>query len=269
MNPNTAPLLIVTDLDGSLLDHHSYSWAAAEPCLVQLKKQNIPIMFCTSKTKPEVELLQQQMGLTGQPYICENGAILSSYQKTTIVAESFSALNYLEITRILDLLKKKYHFVFSGFAHASLQEIMDWTALSPLQAQYAKQRMASEPILWQDSDEQFTQFQQHLTQYKLCLIRGGRFWHVMNIGSNKGVALSLFLQQEKQQQRYWQTIGLGDSPNDQPLLERTDFSVVIQSDQSKNIILKSKDLQHVYYSQHQGPTGWREGILYFLKHLNL
>ena len=269
MNPNTAPLLIVTDLDGSLLDHHSYSWAAAKPCLNRLKQHNTPIMFCTSKTKPEVELLQQQMGLTEQPYICENGAILATNQQTSIIARQSSALNYLEITRILNQLKKKYHFHFSGFAHASLQEIIQWTGLSPLQAQFSKQRIASEPILWQDSTDQFTQFQQQLEQYQLCLIKGGRFWHVMNIGSNKGIALSHFLQQEQQQDRYWQTIGLGDSPNDLPLLEITDFSVIIQSAQSQNILLQRKDSSHIFHSQHSGPTGWCEGISFFINHLNL
>ena len=43
-------LMIVTDLDGSLLDHHDYNWDAASEWLARLKQQAIPVVFCSSKT---------------------------------------------------------------------------------------------------------------------------------------------------------------------------------------------------------------------------
>ncbi|MFT4021073.1 MAG: HAD-IIB family hydrolase [Acinetobacter sp.] len=266
---NQSSLLIVTDLDGSLLDHDNYCWTAAEPCLKKLKMRNVPIIFCTSKTRPEVESLQQQMDLLEQPFICENGALLHAYGQSHIIAEHHPALGYNKIVQILDQLKLEYGFKFSGFSAATADEIVRWTGLSNQQAIFSKQRLASEPILWQDSNDHFTQFQQQLATHHLCLIQGGRFWHVMNMGSQKGLALQFYLQQEQRQQRYWHTIGLGDSPNDLPLLEITNFAVVIRTASAKEMPLQRTDIKNIYHSRHIGPTGWCEGIEYFFHHNNL
>ena len=49
------PRLIFTDLDGSLLDHESYSFAAAVPLLQELASACIPVVPVTSKTRVEIE----------------------------------------------------------------------------------------------------------------------------------------------------------------------------------------------------------------------
>ncbi len=35
-------LIVFTDLDGTLLDHHSYSWRAASPAMAKLAANGIP-----------------------------------------------------------------------------------------------------------------------------------------------------------------------------------------------------------------------------------
>ena len=45
--------LIFTDLDGSLLDHHSYSFAPAVPLLAELDALGIPVIPITGKTLPK------------------------------------------------------------------------------------------------------------------------------------------------------------------------------------------------------------------------
>ena len=44
---------VVTDLDGTLLDH-SYSWEPARSTISALKQQGILVIPCTSKTAEEV-----------------------------------------------------------------------------------------------------------------------------------------------------------------------------------------------------------------------
>ena len=56
-------LAVFTDLDGSLLDHHTYSFADARPALGRIREQRIPLVFVTSKTRPEVERLQATLGI--------------------------------------------------------------------------------------------------------------------------------------------------------------------------------------------------------------
>ena len=44
---------VVTDLDGTLLDH-GYDWSPAKDLIRQLQQQRIPVIPCTSKTAEEV-----------------------------------------------------------------------------------------------------------------------------------------------------------------------------------------------------------------------
>lgn len=256
--------MIITDLDGSLLDHRHYDWVAAEPCLSQLKNKAIPIVFCTSKTQSEIETLQRQMGLLGQPYIAENGAILSVNHEIQIISEAATGLSYPQITEILTQIRTSYGFQFLGFHDVNTTQVVQLTGLSLEQARFSQERIASEPILWKDTTENFALFQQLLASKRLDLIQGGRFWHVMNAGSHKGAAFNAFMQHELQQQRAWKTIGLGDSPNDLSFLELTDYAVIIRSALDKTIHLKRKDMHNIYHSQYQGPQGWCEGIRHFL-----
>ena len=54
MNP-VASFLVFTDLDGSLLDHNTYSYLDARPQLYALERLGIPLIPATSKTRVEIE----------------------------------------------------------------------------------------------------------------------------------------------------------------------------------------------------------------------
>ena len=43
--------VIYTDLDGTLLDHHTYSFDAARSTIAALSERGIPVIPCTSKTR--------------------------------------------------------------------------------------------------------------------------------------------------------------------------------------------------------------------------
>ena len=66
---------IYTDLDGTLLDHHTYAFDEALETIKALKDRGIPIIPCTSKTRAEMVGLMQAMGIDG-PMIIENGAAI-------------------------------------------------------------------------------------------------------------------------------------------------------------------------------------------------
>lgn len=70
-----AHYVIYTDLDGTLLDHHSYSHNPALPALKQAKSVDAPVIPVTSKTRAELTKLREAIGLDG-PFIVENGAAI-------------------------------------------------------------------------------------------------------------------------------------------------------------------------------------------------
>lgn len=49
--PADTQFLVFTDLDGSLLDHHNYSYVNALPQLASLEQLGIPVIPATSKTR--------------------------------------------------------------------------------------------------------------------------------------------------------------------------------------------------------------------------
>ncbi|CCP02905.1 mannosyl-3-phosphoglycerate phosphatase [Erwinia amylovora Ea644] len=260
------PLIIVTDLDGSLLDHHTYSWQPAETWLKRLRAHQIPLVICSSKTAAEIVPLQQKLGISDEPFIAENGAVIQwkSADSATAIKE-YGDIDYAMLCRRLLLLKQEFGFKFTGFSDVSQQQVADWTGLTPHNAALAKTREASESIIWRDSTEKFALFQQQLAKQGLTLVEGGRFWHVMRSGCGKAEALHLLLQ-NRVQESCPITIGLGDGPNDAAMLDAVDYAVVIKGYSKHPIVLQRHDKNHVYHTAHFGPQGWSDGLDHFITH---
>ena len=66
------PLLVVSDLDGTLLDHTTYAFDAARAALERLRDARVPLVLCTSKTRAEVEPIRAALR-NAHPFIVENG----------------------------------------------------------------------------------------------------------------------------------------------------------------------------------------------------
>lgn len=254
-------LMIVTDLDGSLLDHHDYNWEAASEWLTRLKQHAIPVVICSSKTAAEIIPLQKSLGLSGTPFIAENGAHVALHGESALKNEPEE--NYLALCDTLRTLQATYRF--SGFHDFSDAEVARFTGLTLAEASQSRQRQASEVVLWRDDSDKLEDFRIALAEHDLALTQGGRFWHVMPAGCGKGIALTQLLQSLAQQKgNSPTTIGLGDGPNDAPMLEQVDYAVVIKGFSKTPVILQRNDQQNIYHTAHVGPRGWREGLDYFL-----
>ncbi|MGI9276277.1 MAG: HAD-IIB family hydrolase [Endozoicomonas sp.] len=251
--------LVFTDLDGSLLDHDSYSWSLAHEALQLLEQRQVAVIFNTSKTVAEVRGLQKAMGIR-QPFITENG------QVTTIPGEQqqLHGLSYEAIRQILNEMRKQHRFQFTGFGDCPAEQIVELTGLPLAEARLAALRQASEPLVWQDSEEALQAFRQLLEKQGLLLHRGGRFFHVCG-DSDKGRATAHLVEQYKRKfpGTKWITIGLGDGMNDLPMLEAVDLPVLIRSDHGA-----APDISHlpdVLKTSEPGPAGWNQAILQLLK----
>jgi len=68
-------IVIFTDLDGTLLDHCTYSYKEAEKALESIRRKNIPLIVCSSKTREEIEIYRKKL-LNNGPFISENGGAI-------------------------------------------------------------------------------------------------------------------------------------------------------------------------------------------------
>lgn len=275
--------LLFTDLDGSLLDHHNYDYSQALPALQALKSQKIPWILTTSKTAEEVIDIKRRLE-NPYPFIVENGAGIFWPKQSMHFNEAFEqqwlknieiqtwqneyefiSLNSVSMSKMLELaqkFRKKFNLIFTSFSEMSAQQVTNCTGLSLEQSAKAKQRHFSEPLLWQDSEEKLQQFKLALQPYDLQLIKGGRFVHLMGL-SNKGLALRFLADYYH---LAWgksiETMALGDGNNDVPLLEASDYPVVIRSPVNPP---PKVNHSNVIITEEYGPEGWNKAVLNWLK----
>ncbi|VDZ63134.1 Putative mannosyl-3-phosphoglycerate phosphatase [Serratia odorifera] len=150
MRKSLADLLIFTDLDGSLLDHHSYRWDAAKPWLDRLAQAKVPLIVATSKTAAEVQQLQQQLGLSALPFIAENGAQIvfpAFWQQDT---QLFGA-DYPSLLAALDQLRQQTGFAFQRLCRRRRRDggRVDRTDLVGSASGAPARRLRTNPLVWQ------------------------------------------------------------------------------------------------------------------------
>ncbi|WP_245391812.1 HAD-IIB family hydrolase [Salinicola aestuarinus] len=268
------PLLIFTDLDGSLLDHDTYDWQPAAAWLSRLAEANVPVIPTTSKTRNELLALRQELGLTETPFIAENGAVIGlppSWQHARLDRDPASpdglvvktpSLDVDFIRRRLDVVRERQGLRFQRMGEMSVETVCEMTALSPEGARQAMAREGSEPLIWEDSPDNIDHFAETLRIDGLRLTRGGRFWHVMGAVDKGQAAAWLVARYEALRGQCPRTLGLGDGPNDLALLEATERAVVIAAGHGQPMAIEG---EHIYRTRARGPEGWSEGVAHWLR----
>lgn len=269
------PVLVFTDLDGTLLDHEDYSFSAAEPALALLRELHIPVIPNTSKTLAELEALNQAMD-NPHPCIVENGSALcipNGYFEEVPGATAMHgyqvirlAPEYSTLIETLQQLRSENGYHFRSFYDMSAEQVAEDTGLSIGDAARAKQRLCSEPLVWEDSLETFYRFESALDEVGLSLTRGGRYWHVM-AQQGKAQAMQQMLGfYEIATGAELKTIALGDSPNDKAMLCAADIAVIVRRPDGTH--LDSEGMQRVIYTRAIGPEGWNESMHKLVNELN-
>ncbi len=267
--------LIFTDLDGTLLDHRTYSWAAAAEALQEIERRRVPLVFVTSKTRAELEVLRRKLGL-GHPFVTENGGgifIPQGYFNLRLEGAQRAgryhcfalARPYSEVVAALEELAAEAGVSVVGFHEMSAREIAQNTGLSLKEAELARQREFDEPFFFAGAGEEAIQkFAQAARRRGLKVVRGGRFWHLA-AGSDKGRAVRHLVKLYRTALRSrLRSVGLGDSPNDLSLLAAVDQAVLLpQPDGSFTSDVLSR-LPHVVRGAAPGPAGWNQAVLKIL-----
>lgn len=261
--------LVFTDLDGTLLDHHTYQTYQANKMIGTLNANKIPIIPNSSKTLQEIVSIRQQLGLD-TPFIIENGAAVyipinyfKSQPEGTHLENNFWVKPFCQKkAHWLSLLKTgaaKFNHDFQGFSQLSDAQLGKLTGLSTAQAAMAKLRQYGEPVNWLGSPQAQAEFTEQMSALGANILQGGRFLHVSG-HCDKGQALCWLAEQylNEDPNKEIMTIALGDSHNDSAMLEAAGIAVQIRSPAHDFPALKRK--HQVYQSRQYGPAGWAESL---------
>ena len=256
-------MIVFTDLDGTLLDHETYEWQPARPALDTLRERGIPLVLVSSKTLAELEDYRTQLRLK-HPVVAENGAAIDVpdeyFPETNFSAGTVSRA---ELQSAYQEVKLAGGFLCEAFHELGVTGIVRETGLTKAQAERANDRLASEPILWLDTDERAAEFEHEMDNRGLRCIRGGRFLHLMrNTSKEKAVRELMDAYARKWPGRVLTSVSLGDGPNDLGMLATTDIAVVIPGKHKHRMTLESQN--RILRPESAGPAGWNEAILEIL-----
>ena len=189
-------IVIVTDLDGTLLDSKTYSFEEARPAIEQIKKDHIPLVLCSSKTRAEMEAWRDRLE-NRHPFIVENGGgifIPEGYFPFPVEGETRKGyrvvslgMPYARVREQFIRLRDELRIPVTGFGDMTPAEIAALTGLSLDDAVLAKQREYGEPFVFPGAaDERMLQ----AIEASGLRWTQGRVFHLMG-NHDKGKAVAL------------------------------------------------------------------------------
>ncbi len=262
-------LIIITDLDGTLLDDSTYSFEAADDALRLIRERSIPLIICSSKTRTEIEHYRQLID-NHDPFISENGGGIFIPKKCEDLIHYAQGITIEKLDKYFvlalgikygDLRKaiielRESGFKVKGFGDMNIDEIMALTGLPREEAAMAKERDFDEPFVFDHSGDTF---QNLLLAAKMLgfSITKGRLHHLLG-NNDKGKAVSLLLKLYKRKFGNIFSAIFGDSLNDLPMLEKADIPVIVQ--RSNGSYDAALDIHSAIWAHGTGPEGWNRAV---------
>lgn len=269
-------LIIFTDLDGTLLDYHTYSFAAATSALKQIAKQQIPLVLCSSKTGTEIENWREKFN-NAHPFIAENGGgifIPHAYfpaddlQSVWSRVESINGYIVLSLGTSYTVLRQTMEelrrdgFEVRGFGDMDVAEVAEVTGLPLEEAKLAKRRKFDEPFAFSGEGTGLEALTTAIQTKGLQCIAGGRLLHVTG-DNDKGKAVEILINLYRKKFGAITTVALGDSPNDLPMLERVDHPILVQNHRGEYD--QRVAVPNLIKADGIGPEGWGKAVTNFIR----
>lgn len=252
--------VIISDLDGTLLDPLTYSFERALPVVNRLKERAVPLIFCSSKTRSEIEYYRERLG-NSDPFISENGGglfIPEQYFPFALDAKKHDhyltisvGRPYPEVRSVFSSLREKMNAKVRGFGDMTPSEIAALTSLPFSEAVLASKREFDEPFIFESAENQ-DGFLGALEGAGLKWTKG-TFYHATG-DNDKGMAAEILKRYFREAFGMVHTIGLGDSLNDLPLLRAVDVPVLVKKKDGK--YERGMDVPGLILARGIGPEGW-------------
>lgn len=272
-------LFVLSDLDGTFLDHDTYSFIDSLSALKELISNSGSIAFVTSKTASEVldlvEKLKESGVTTPVAFAVENGCgiylpkavfsleeieqnypSLNVAQKSDYFVVSFGDADYQKIRLAVKGIGSETGKKVIGFGDMTVQELVESSGLPKEQAELAKIREFDEPYFMVGGEDQdYLKAKEITEKMGLSYHRGGRYAHV-SLPQDKGRAAEVLVKLNKFKSPNSTSVGIGDAENDLSFLQVCDLGYLVKG--KKEILAElSSNIQKI---EDIGPKGFSEVI---------
>ena len=278
--------LIFSDIDNTLLQsyvikegeiYHTEEYGEIKEVVKSLRKNNIPLVLCSSKTRVEQEKIRKYLEIE-DPFIVENGgAIYIPENYFPIDLEELGlSINHINENLVIELgksynriietlqeIREIFHIEFIAVHDLSLPELAQKVGITINDAKLMASREYSETVLEININE-LDNLKKILNDRGLRILQGTRYNTISSL-HDKGSAISILkkLYSIKFEKENIESIGIGDALNDIPMFENVDKPFLVRNIQNSYTPMKINNLIRV---NGIGQTGWKEIILkYILK----
>lgn len=225
--------VIFADLDGTLLDE-KYECKTTKPIVDKLAALGGSIVFCSSKTRSEIEYYRKAVGVN-EPFISENGAAIyipKNYFPFRYACTKTSSYNIIKLGASYETLRQKLSRIkqvtaskIVGFGDMTIQEIAHDSGLTLKLAELAKKREHDEPFKIMEGNR--AKILQAIKSEGLFCTEGGRYFHLIG-NTDKGKAVAILKALYFRMFGKVGSFGIGDGPNDLPMLKVVDRPFLIR-----------------------------------------
>ena len=267
---NNRKIIVITDLDGTLLDHSTYSFCEAEDALGLLREKGVPLILCSSKSRAEIEVYRKKLS-NNEPFISENGGAIFIPEGYGDLKCEFDKIDdgylvieigseYQTLADAFEKIKKRAGINIKSITEFTIDEIVWLTGLSGEEAFLAQKREYILPFIIYGGEEDVKIIKDEILSSGLTCTEGARFVHLMG-GNDKGKAVKILVDIFKKNYPETEitTVGLGDSLNDLPMLEVVDKAFLVRKE-AGNYEERLK-VEGLAYADGIGPVGWNKAIL--------
>ena len=254
------PTIFMTDLDGTLLGHDDFAFAAIRADILAFLARGVAIIPNSSKTCREIEAFCEDLGVT-LPFICENGAALvnadllaagldTDMPRRIEAGISVDRLMSLWISAVEPALRQACVFI-DGMTDSAQSDVL---GLHGAALARALAREYSVLFLFKGDETGFVRLRAQAADAGLAVHRGGRVC-CLSGRHDKSIFNSVIRDIFAPGPTASQVIGFGDSENDVALLCAADMACVVPRPGAPLLTLPDPP-GRVIIAPRPAPSGW-------------
>jgi mannosyl-3-phosphoglycerate phosphatase len=267
-------LIVVTDIDASLLESPTVSRLDERAALDFLAARGIPLVINSSRTRAEIERLQQTLRMRS-PFVSEHGSALFVPHGCfpTIPERARPAVGghvvefgkrYLEVVETLRQVCEELRVDIVSFSDLSIEEVARECGIAVVEAQLAKLREYTE--LFRIVDDNDTT---RSRVYKALRRRHLRCWptghhHMVTAPPDRAEGLRTLKALWRHTWGPPLIVGFGDSDDDVAWLRHADVAVIVPDRLTGVPARALSKLPTAHVTRRPGRLGWSEAVFEFV-----